>query len=183
MSILELMIVIAIMGILTVAAMVSFSGNRPKKEVEVEARKFAAAIREAQNYALTGKKGTSPNIACGWGIKIFSQTNFSIFYNRLAGFADCAGFNSPTVLNPRLTYIAGQSFNSVSYTLNKVNISLAPSGAYFTIPFGPAIGANGSPVVGNAKFLLTSQTDSNVKYTVCLSSSGMVTEKSGDVVC
>lgn len=195
MSILELMIVIAIMGIMTAAAMVSFSGNRPKKEVEVEARKFAAAIREAQNYALTGKKGSGSDKACGWGVILGASpsSDYKIFYNRLSSAPDCAAFNSG--LNNR-NYPAASSVDFIRYDLNKViSGSVAPKGAYFTIPFGPAHnGTSGCLLAGDTapscgglsgpvKFKMVSATDANAKYTICIYPSGMVSEMAGDPSC
>lgn len=54
-SLVELMIVIAIAGIMTAVTLVSMNATREKKTVESAAREVAAAVREAQNYALTGK--------------------------------------------------------------------------------------------------------------------------------
>lgn len=50
----ELMIVIAIIGILA-TIVISTPNNKSQKSVESAARNLAAAIREVQNYALTGK--------------------------------------------------------------------------------------------------------------------------------
>ncbi|MFA6974148.1 MAG: type II secretion system protein [Parcubacteria group bacterium] len=61
-TLVELLVVIAFIGIMTSVALVSFQSSKDKKIVETEARKVAATIREAQNYALTGK-GIS--VSCG----------------------------------------------------------------------------------------------------------------------
>ena len=51
----ELVIIVAIIGIMTSVLLVSTSGSRTDKALEAAAREVTATIREAQNYALTGK--------------------------------------------------------------------------------------------------------------------------------
>ena len=65
-SLLELIIVIAIVGIMTAITLVSMNTLREKKAVEEAAREVAAAIRETQNYALTGKDITADSSACAY---------------------------------------------------------------------------------------------------------------------
>jgi len=58
----ELVIVIAIIGIMAGVLLVSLVNGRADKALEVAAREVAATIREAQNYALSGKgAGTGCN--------------------------------------------------------------------------------------------------------------------------
>ena len=54
-TLIELIITIAIIGIMTGVLLVSFGSSRTDKALETAARETAATIREAQNYALTGK--------------------------------------------------------------------------------------------------------------------------------
>lgn len=54
-SLVELIIIIAIIGIMSVVGLVSLSKNRNQKQVETEAQKVIATVREAQNNALTGR--------------------------------------------------------------------------------------------------------------------------------
>jgi prepilin-type N-terminal cleavage/methylation domain-containing protein len=75
-SFLELMITIAIAGIMTAAMLVSMNAQRDKKAVEGAAREVAAVIREIQNYALTGKNLSShPN--CTYDFS-WSGTDYSV---------------------------------------------------------------------------------------------------------
>ncbi|MEI6650698.1 MAG: prepilin-type N-terminal cleavage/methylation domain-containing protein [Candidatus Moraniibacteriota bacterium] len=53
-SLIEIMITISIIGILSAVSIVSLSGLKTKQDIEGNARRLAAAIREAQNYAVTG---------------------------------------------------------------------------------------------------------------------------------
>jgi len=54
-TLIELMVVIAIIGIMTVISVASLVKGRDQKMTEAEGRKVAAAVREMQNDALTGK--------------------------------------------------------------------------------------------------------------------------------
>jgi len=56
-SLMELMMVIAIISIMI--SVVLIYSDRTKKELEGAAREVAASIREAQNYALTGKNASA----------------------------------------------------------------------------------------------------------------------------
>ncbi len=51
----ELVIIMAMIGIMSAVLLVSYGEKRADKELEAAAREVAATIREAQNYALTGK--------------------------------------------------------------------------------------------------------------------------------
>lgn len=54
-SLIEVMMVVAIIGIMTAISIVSFVNSRRNAVLSGEADVIIAAIREAQNYALTGK--------------------------------------------------------------------------------------------------------------------------------
>ncbi|HCP09002.1 MAG TPA: hypothetical protein DIT25_04360 [Candidatus Moranbacteria bacterium] len=108
----ELMIVIAIIGIMSGVALVSLSGSKEKKEVETAAREVEAAIRETQNGALTGKGvGASPGCY------------FNFFYDKAAG-----------------TFGTDGGCMNVTYKLNN-GVAFSGSGSFgFSIPFGDTLG-------------------------------------------
>jgi prepilin-type N-terminal cleavage/methylation domain-containing protein len=76
-SFLELMIVIAIAGIMTVAMLVPMNAQREKKAVETAAREVAAIVRETQTYALTGK-GLQGHPACSFTFNWEASSNYSL---------------------------------------------------------------------------------------------------------
>lgn len=97
----ELMVVIVIIGIMTGTTLVSVRGSQTGKELESAAREVAAAVREAQNYALTGKKLTS---SCSYN---FVYVNGTANYN-------IGGCISPAVnyiLKNGVTFGSGGSFD------------------------------------------------------------------------
>ena len=65
-SFLEMVVIVAIISIMTSVMMVVTFKERDRKEIEAVGREVTAAIREAQNYALTGKQqGTG--LPCSFG--------------------------------------------------------------------------------------------------------------------
>lgn len=70
-SLIELMMAIAMISIMTAVTLASMNTQREKKAVESAAREVAATLREAQNYALTGKGLIASSTICSY---IFSWT-------------------------------------------------------------------------------------------------------------
>lgn len=184
----ELMATIAIVSIMTAVVLNSLSSPRAKKSVEMEARSLAAAIREAQSYALSGKQeGTDP--VCGWGINYNTHIDvdphkYTLFYNK---GSDCNDVNVKKYYIPPEDS-GSDSANSNVYTLNG-RIRFLPdnleNSIYFKIPYGNIyIFTDKTGLSTNeTKIQLVSEIDANEKYSVCVYPSGMVTEKAGDTGC
>lgn len=80
-SIVELMIVVAIIGIMSTVVMVSF--NSPKSGVRLKAAQseFVSAIKLAQSYALQGKIPPNGDKASAYGVSFTNNTkSYVIFY-------------------------------------------------------------------------------------------------------
>lgn len=108
-TLLELMIVIAIIGTMASVTLTYLGGSRKDRELEVAAREVAAAVREAQNNALTGKNASS---TCSSYVFTYGGSNYSVSNN-----SEC--INSP-----------------IQYTL-KNRVTFQNSGSLsFSIPFG-----------------------------------------------
>lgn len=65
-TLIELLIVIAIIGIMTAALLVSMSSGGVNNTLKVAGRQLSAALREAQNYALTGKQKEDGSYPCAF---------------------------------------------------------------------------------------------------------------------
>ncbi|MFA5777501.1 MAG: prepilin-type N-terminal cleavage/methylation domain-containing protein [Parcubacteria group bacterium] len=104
-SLIELLIAIAIIGIITSVTIVSMGDRKRDAEVEVAARKVVAAIRQAQNNALAGKGASS---SC-------SQYNFT--YGSSGYSMDCSGnYSVSHTLENGITF-ANASANTVSFSV------------------------------------------------------------------
>lgn len=78
-TLIEILMVIAIIGIVASILFGSLSSGQAVKSVETNAREFVGVVREAQNYALTGKQliaGTDP---CGYVVG-WSGANYTMTY-------------------------------------------------------------------------------------------------------
>lgn len=102
-SLLELTVVIAIIGIMTVVLLVNLSGSRKQKDVENASREVAAAVREAQNNALTGK-----NVTTGCNYQ-FSYNSLLYTGNTNYGISGCS--NTAYSLKNGVTFNGSGSIN------------------------------------------------------------------------
>ncbi len=165
-SFLELMIVIAIIGIMTVVALVYISkSNRSGKEVEFAAREVAVAIREAQNNALGGKQPDAGMVACvhGFYFNASGATDYKIFYNLKPAGADC----------PTASKDHSSSTDYISYSLsNGVQFSAGSGAIYFDSPHGN-IFRDGTLLAST--LTITVFKDSQ-NYNICVYPSGNVIE-------
>jgi type II secretory pathway pseudopilin PulG len=112
-SLVELMVIIGIIGIMSSVVIVSLQRGKVEKELETAAREVSAAIREAQNNALTGKSASSSDPIC-------TQYDFTYYANANYSVGTVGGLGCPLV----------------GYTL-KNGVTFASSGSFsFSIPFG-----------------------------------------------
>lgn len=188
-SFLEMIVTIAIISIMTAVFFSSLSGNKELKAVEGEARKVAAAIREAQNYALTGKKITGIAV-CGWGMHYVAATKiYAVYYNFDNIGNGCEAFNgikSNKVYDDTKFSVAYNSYkleNKVRFN----NTATYNQNIYFTIPFGIAHEYDGDALpdavgVGyTGQALIESEINpSAINYSICIYSSGQVKEIKSD---
>ena len=75
----------AIIGVMSSVIMVSLSNSKKEKSIEVAARQVAAALREAQNYALSGKGASS---GCNGYTFFWTGSSYG-----LKGYGTCPNIN------------------------------------------------------------------------------------------
>jgi prepilin-type N-terminal cleavage/methylation domain-containing protein len=152
-SLIELMIVMAIIGILSVVIIAGLTSSRSSTRLKSAQREVASVIRLAQSYALQGKtqNGITP---CGYGFRFAggNETDYEIFYNTPAsgGVATCDALNG----NPSgRQYIASGSLQAENYALKD---SVRRSGGnpsayelYFTVPHAKAYDTSGSEITAS----------------------------------
>lgn len=164
-SLMELMIICAIIGIMTAVALAYLGGtNRSGKEVEFAAREVAVSIREAQNNALSGKQPDAGIVACGHGFNfnINGATDYKIFYNPKTG-ADCSTASK--------NYSGSTDY--INYSLkNGVSFSAGSGAVYFDSPHGN-IYRDG--VLSGSTITIKVTKDSS-DYYICVYPSGNVIE-------
>jgi len=154
-TLIELLIVFAIISIVSAIVLLNFSTNRSQKQVEMAAREVSGVFHEAQNYSLTGKQavpGTSP---CKFTVS-WAASSYSIVY----WYKDASG-NCVLQSNFR-TYVLS---NGVTFSNSN---NLDTSG--FTLPHAATL--FGSTLAVNL-------VKSGYYRSVCVSTSGLISEVSG----
>jgi type II secretory pathway pseudopilin PulG len=79
-TIVELLVIIAIMGIMLAVGMISLTKGSSDAKIISAQREVASAIRTAKSYALQGKT-VSGNAPMYWGFKFTNDTSYEIFSN------------------------------------------------------------------------------------------------------
>lgn len=143
--------VVALVLIMTGIAFVYLSDYKREKYLELAGREVAAAVREAQNNALTGKSG-SGEYPCRYNF-VGSGSSYSITYDYHNGDGSCTLSNtySTRAIENDITFNPASSFS-------------------FVIPFGVIESGTMQEV------RLEKETDNH--YYICVETSGNVYEKS-----
>ncbi|MBI2439215.1 MAG: prepilin-type N-terminal cleavage/methylation domain-containing protein [Candidatus Moranbacteria bacterium] len=114
----EIMIVVAIISIVTTISISLLGNGRTLRELETNAREFAGVVREAQNYALTGKAVTGSGIPAtavpcfyvlSWSGSTYTLTH--VYKNSVSVPCDIGG---PSASVGVYTLKNGVTFNSAS---------------------------------------------------------------------
>lgn len=129
-TLVEVVVVMAIIGIMTAVVSVSLGDSRTKKELETNARAFVGVVREAQNYALTGKQFTVSGVVqdpCTDGFRVRwydgASNTYTLRYRYKNTTGSCSGFLVATyILKNGVVFVGGPSFNSIYFTLPHANI-------------------------------------------------------------
>lgn len=160
-TLIELIIVIAIIGIMTAVTYVSLRNLKPTKKAEVSAREIGALLRQVQNDAVSGKMigGTT---ACRFVLYLANNGSNLNYSGRYVFGQDAAACNA----NGQTQYMSG--------SVSGVNVDSTKTISYF-VPHGD--------VTGGGKILLTTTDGSSRQYTVCVNSRGNVEERFGNAAC
>lgn len=130
-TLIEVMVVVAIISIMAVIVIIPLGSGRIKRELEANAREFVGVVREAQNYALTGKQAVAGTDPCSFRVN-WGGSNYTLtyWYKNVSGTCN-------------------QTFQMATYTLKNGVTFSNTSNLYFTLPHadltfgapGPSIGA------------------------------------------
>ncbi len=154
-TLIEVVVVMAIISIMTGVVIVSFGSGRVQRELETNAREFASIVREAQNYALTGRQAIAGTTPCSFGIS-WSGANYNISYIYRIGTGACT---QTSLVN--------------SYVL-KNGVAFGNSGSFnFSLPHASLSFASGS-----SPAVLTKQ---SISHIVCTYAEGRIVDRPGSV--
>jgi len=147
-TLIEMVVVIAILGITASVTMISFGTSRNKNLVEINARELATVIRTAQNYTLSGRQ-SGTGTTCGYEVRSISATQYQMNFYHVEPGGTCV---SDGILD---TYTLKQN---VEFTESSVGIFVS-----FRMPYGD--------VSANATFDLSK--DGSHHY-VCVTDNGEI---------
>ncbi|MDX9855383.1 MAG: type II secretion system protein [Parcubacteria group bacterium] len=109
-TLLEVMAVMGIVAVMTAVALSAIVNSRNQTELESAANEVMAAIRETQNYALTGKKDESDNVCTQYTFSPGTPTNNS--YTILGGpIQTCSNFSVTQKLSGGVTFNGSSSIS------------------------------------------------------------------------
>jgi len=163
-TLIEILVVVAIIGIAAGIALISVGSGRTQKEVEGDARRLVGVLRELQNNALSGKHVVSGRVSCAFVFppSVAGATTVSPTYRYRNG-ATCASVLSGALPVFRLT--------------PGVSISAANGGVGFTVPWGEVWDGSLAGTIGSAvQYTLTK---AGVTWSVCVYPGGRIEEAAG----
>lgn len=166
-SLVELMVVLAIVLIMTGIFLANQNGNKDQENVETAARQVAAQIRQLQNEALSGKQ-IGGVLVCGFRFDIVSGA--LVFSTSYYSYSDCAAGTG-----------AAQIGASTQFNLNSKGLLGGTAKANSSNSFyfkAPRAGLSGGQVLIN----LVSK-DGTKHASVCVCTSGNILEKGDDTAC
>lgn len=146
-TLIEMMTVIAIIGIITSVTIVSFQSGRADSRLRAAQREVAATIKLAQGYALQGKTQAG-EVPCGYGFRFTDTDSYEIFYNLLTGYTDCTEQNE---VAGKRHWIDAESIQAEPLELNNgvvlntaVDVNDNFTEIFFTVPHANAYKNDGS---------------------------------------
>ncbi len=127
-TLIEVLIVVAIIGIVSAMILVTFSGQRQTRNMERAANEVQAALREAQNYALSGRAGTinennsyyGINFTAGAAYSLVSSSGTISSYSLKNGITASAASSVRFMLPRGEVYIGGSALSG-SHRITLVN--------------------------------------------------------------
>lgn len=198
-SLLEMVIIVAIIAIMTSVMMVITFKDRDTKKVQAAGRELTAALREAQNNALTGKQ-QGPGLPCAFRLwtNFENKDNPGTMYRVEGSYRDIDGLCGGDMADTAYTSSqSGRLFVEQDLSLQGIEIyaytSLEKNDAnnghenpsvYFVVPYGTYLDKENNPAFNDSQADITNISDGTefiVKknddlYHICMHSTGMVEE-------
>lgn len=168
-TLIEVIIVIAIISIVSSTILVSLASGRASRETERWGHTFAASVRQAQSYALTGRVANLTEENCYFAIRVTDVSTYSVVnYYRAGGNCD-----NVQVLETN-TLTNGVQFTGVA-SYPKVYAFQLPRAAVYTGTSGALAPLGSTDIIGFTK--------AGTTRSVCLYPSGRVEEIGAGAVC
>ncbi len=142
-TLIEMVVVIAIISITSAIIITSLSSTRSTRETERAIHSLAATLREAQNYALTGRSTSVSQGNCFYAVRLINSSQYALVnYYRSGG--NCNNYNTiTTVTMPSGTTISGiTNFPTIlAFSLPRAEVYSATTGTLASLGSAQLIGA------------------------------------------
>lgn len=163
-TLIEIVIVIAIIGIASSIVLATVSNGRTRAQVEGDARRLSGMLRDLQNNALSGEQIVLGRISCGFSLPPSAAGAITIVPTYLyRNGATCAATLSDVL--PAFSLSPG------------VSISAANGGVRFVVPWGKVWdGTGAAPLAAPVQYTLAK---SGVVWSVCVYPEGRIEEAVG----
>ncbi len=128
---LDLMLSIAIIGILSALSIITFSSYQHNSDVRIATLKLASDIRQAQNYALGLKEFNGSAPSGGWGVFLQSANNnkyiiFADYNDGLGGLPDKIYNSNEKFLDINIGQAQINKMTVDNVNCSQVNITFLP---------------------------------------------------------
>lgn len=150
MTLIEVIIVIAIVGIMSAISIVSYTTSKRNAELETAAEELVAVLREAQNYSLTGKEISSS--CSNYRVTLTNNSSNYVLRTYTAAGVSCGNINSAYVFKSGVIISAGGGYvsfaaphSSITRTAGVLSgslfrITLSKGGGFYYVCFNNTSG-------------------------------------------
>ena len=155
-SLIELLIVLAIVGIMTSIVLGISARDKTRTEVRAVADEVAERINDARQRSTSGDTGSTTQKACGFGVDFPTAGGYTVFYNQTASGVCASTFSV--------------SSSSLFTWANTARVIVSGGTTlFFSVPFGS--------FSGGVSDIPVSSTSGGVTFHVCVSDRGVVEVK------
>ena len=180
-TLIEVLIVLAIMSILLVGSIAALTSSRSASLMQESEKQLASEISLAKAYAIQGNAKTvtvhgvtQALTPCGYGVRFDSLNRYVIYYNFLvtgdSTIADCDDQNKN---QNYLKYKSLYSYNTDYENLaGQTKVGSTGNLVYFTVPNGQVYGVDGSPLAAQETITLNA---GSLSKNVYIETTGLVT--------
>lgn len=140
-TVIEMVVVIAIIGITSSIVITSLMAGRAVRLTEQAVHDVASALRQAQNFALTGKANTGEE-SCYFGLRFNSSSQYVLVqYYRSSGNCNSYHTLTTTNLSGGVTFTGIGSYpTTLAFSLPRAEVYSATSGAFSGLATAQLIG-------------------------------------------
>lgn len=165
----ELMMVISIMAIMGGVGLVSLQSSKVNTRLRAAQREVAAAIKQAQSYALQGKMQGAAKV-CGYGVRFNGDTStYEIFYKIPVSSKTCTTADTDYTSHENVEILKLENGVVLSSPV------VANTEIYFAIPFGQIFDSSGSSF-NSSTMTFEYPAGSGVTKSIEINSHGNITE-------